>query len=246
MLDIHPPHAPTHGWRDFFIHIATIVVGLLIAVGLEQTVEAIHRHNEAASLREDMHSECVQVLADTLRTGAALDLEARWLDERIAEAKDAVWQQHPVPAFTRLQKPRFASPDIPIWRSAKASALTPLLTRGEVNAFSEVEYVQSHLDQYVGDSERSQAELSRFLSSLPSLPDGQPDFRKARPEDLHRYLDLLTKSQMETANSVVWLRILRGAETAVLDGKTKPENIYAVERASVKNTGPWGETPFAQ
>ena len=30
-----------HGWRDFFVHIATIVIGLLIALGLEQSAEAI-------------------------------------------------------------------------------------------------------------------------------------------------------------------------------------------------------------
>jgi len=35
MLDVHPPHASTHTWRDFFIHIATICIGLLIAVDLE-------------------------------------------------------------------------------------------------------------------------------------------------------------------------------------------------------------------
>ncbi len=39
MLDVHPPHHAANSWRDFFIHIATIVVGLLIAVGLEQAVD---------------------------------------------------------------------------------------------------------------------------------------------------------------------------------------------------------------
>ena len=38
MLEPHPPHTTAHTWRDFFIHIATTVVGLLIAAGLEQTV----------------------------------------------------------------------------------------------------------------------------------------------------------------------------------------------------------------
>jgi len=213
MLDVHVPH-PTHTWRDFFIHIATICVGLLIAVGLEQSVEAVHRHHEATSLREDLHTESDQVLADTLRTGAAMDFEIRWLDARIPEAKEAAWEHHPVPAFTPLHLPRFASPDIPIWRSAKASALTPLLSKGEVNAFSEVEYVQTHLDLLVNEAERSRTEITRFVSSLPSLPNGQPDFSKARPEDLHQYLDLLTASRMVAADAAEWLRILRGAETA--------------------------------
>jgi hypothetical protein len=46
MLDVHPPHQAAHTWKDFFIHIATIVIGLIIAVGLEQTVEWLHRKHE--------------------------------------------------------------------------------------------------------------------------------------------------------------------------------------------------------
>ena len=40
MLDVHAPHEAVHTWKDFFIHLATISVGLLVAVGLEQTVES--------------------------------------------------------------------------------------------------------------------------------------------------------------------------------------------------------------
>ena len=50
MLDVNPPRTTTHTWKDFFIHIATICVGLLIAVGLEQTVEAIHRSHQRHTL----------------------------------------------------------------------------------------------------------------------------------------------------------------------------------------------------
>jgi hypothetical protein len=57
MLDVHPPHSPTHTWKDFFIHIATIVIGLIIAVGLEQTVEAIHHHHQVQELREALKQE---------------------------------------------------------------------------------------------------------------------------------------------------------------------------------------------
>jgi hypothetical protein len=57
MLDVHPPHAPTHTWRDFFIHIATIVVGLIIALGLEQAAEYLHHREQRAHLREDLRQE---------------------------------------------------------------------------------------------------------------------------------------------------------------------------------------------
>jgi hypothetical protein len=57
MLDVHPPHAPTHSWRDFFIHIATIVVGLLIAIGLEQTVEFFHHRHQLHQLEQSLDKE---------------------------------------------------------------------------------------------------------------------------------------------------------------------------------------------
>jgi hypothetical protein len=57
MLDVHPPHNPTHTWRDFLLHIATIVCGLLIAIGLEQTVEYFHHRHQVAETREALLRE---------------------------------------------------------------------------------------------------------------------------------------------------------------------------------------------
>lgn len=57
MLDVHPAHHAAGTWRDFFIHIATIVVGLLIAVGLEQTVEYFHGLHHFHETREALRQE---------------------------------------------------------------------------------------------------------------------------------------------------------------------------------------------
>ncbi len=57
MLDVHPPHNSAHTWPDFFIHIATIVIGLLIAIGLEQTVELIHHRHQIRDAREALAAE---------------------------------------------------------------------------------------------------------------------------------------------------------------------------------------------
>jgi hypothetical protein len=57
MLDVHPAHHAATTWREFFIHIATIVLGLLIAVGLEQAVEYIHHRREAREARENIQQE---------------------------------------------------------------------------------------------------------------------------------------------------------------------------------------------
>jgi hypothetical protein len=57
MLDVHAPHQELHTWKSFFIHLATIVIGLLIAVGLEQTVEYFHHRQQVAEIRRSLAEE---------------------------------------------------------------------------------------------------------------------------------------------------------------------------------------------
>ncbi|MGA8937830.1 MAG: hypothetical protein WB439_01575, partial [Acidobacteriaceae bacterium] len=57
MLDVYPPEHTPHTWRDFFIHIATITVGLVIAIGLEQTVEYFHHLHQRHHLEETLRGE---------------------------------------------------------------------------------------------------------------------------------------------------------------------------------------------
>jgi|ERR1017187_3426439 hypothetical protein len=57
MLDVHAPQEVLHTWKGFFIHIATIVIGLLIAVGLEQTVEYFHHRQQVAEIRRSLAEE---------------------------------------------------------------------------------------------------------------------------------------------------------------------------------------------
>ena len=72
-MEVHPPEHPIHTWRDFLIHIATIVVGLLIAIGLEQSVEALHRrhllHQAEAKLNEEAQENGKVLTGDFVEIG---------------------------------------------------------------------------------------------------------------------------------------------------------------------------------
>jgi hypothetical protein len=46
-MDLHPPGGPVRSVKDFFVHIGVVTLGILIALGLEQLVEAHHRANLA-------------------------------------------------------------------------------------------------------------------------------------------------------------------------------------------------------
>jgi hypothetical protein len=90
MLDVHPPHQLTHTWRDFLIHIATIVIGLLIAVALEQTVEHLHHHSQAREAEDSLHRESIANRALVQRDFATIDEAHRLIRLNMASIATAL------------------------------------------------------------------------------------------------------------------------------------------------------------
>ena len=126
--------------------------------------------------------------------------------------------------------PTYASPDIPLWRSAKAGGRSALLSKNEVNAYAEIEYVQAHLEEMEAVKNRARYAVKSFNREFSPLPNGDPDLSNASLEDLHTYLRLLTTAYEAIEEYIHWLRIIIGAESAVVDGRISLDDIYASER----------------
>lgn len=60
MLDVHAPNQRVHTWKNYFIHLATISIGLLIAIGLEQTVEYFHQRHQVREMTEKIQEESLE------------------------------------------------------------------------------------------------------------------------------------------------------------------------------------------
>jgi hypothetical protein len=60
MLDVHPPHEKMHGFKDFLLHLLTITIGLLIALGLEGYAE----HWKQKELKKDADTKLRQEIED--------------------------------------------------------------------------------------------------------------------------------------------------------------------------------------
>ena len=56
-MEVHPPHEPVHGWRDFAIHLIIVTIGLCIALSLEALVERAHHHHLVREARENIRKE---------------------------------------------------------------------------------------------------------------------------------------------------------------------------------------------
>jgi hypothetical protein len=72
-LDVHAPHEPIHGVKDFLLHLLTITVGLLIAVGIEGCVELHREHKLVKEARATMREEIED--NSKVMEGAVVDLQ---------------------------------------------------------------------------------------------------------------------------------------------------------------------------
>lgn len=125
MLDVHPAHHAATTWREFFVHIATIVLGLLIAVGLEQTVELVHRHHEARDARENIRQETQTNIGILEKDAEELSAEEKEL-ERDLEALDS--NEPEAQVISQLGYPfQLVKPHEAAWNAAKINGSLALL-----------------------------------------------------------------------------------------------------------------------
>jgi hypothetical protein len=140
MLEVHPAHHAASSWKEFFIHIATIVLGLLIAVGLEQTVEYFRHRREVAEVREELRGER-QANKDSFTSETT---HWRW---ETAELENnlmvlAYLQKHPGTPDEKLPGSlvwfHASSPNTQAaWDAAKSSSVTSLMHREEVEEYED-------------------------------------------------------------------------------------------------------------
>ena len=145
VLDVHPPHEPVHGWRDFFIHLATITIGLLIALGLEGSVEWMHHrhlvHEAQASLRNEIasnESNISGVLASIQKQESTLKQDVIVLDQRIEHPKE---ENH---ASMSIEF-RLVGFDDVSWKTAQSTGAVTYMPYGLVQEYSEIYGLQQEL-----------------------------------------------------------------------------------------------------
>jgi hypothetical protein len=190
MLDVHPAHHAANSWRDFFVHIATIVLGLCIAVGLEQAVEHIHHRRQLAEARAALATERKINIA---RFATMTDEFHRLVP--LLENDLAIFiylRQHPgmplPPSYGTL---RFQSIHTPMrdsaWTAAERSGVIDYMPQPEARSNSRLYNRLGVLTQYINDALAAVAECYRFRNV-------DPDPSHLSSEQLDHEIDLVSKT----------------------------------------------------
>jgi hypothetical protein len=232
MLDVHPPHEAAHTWKDFFIHIATICVGLLIAIGLEQSVEALHRAHERRDLQTALTRESEQILRDTANVEQGETVHMQWL--RLYESQISAAAHDHRPLLPPPPHPAGVSwdvPDNPIYTAAKSSAKLDLLSDEDVVAYGELAGVIENVSVHYVVYDHARTAVDTAIRRIGfAKPAGGSPFDNATPDEMKDLYDRLVDFEQATRRFRYWSRQARGATTAMLQGERDLHRIEAAER----------------
>jgi hypothetical protein len=125
-MHVHMPK-PLHGWRALAGEIGIIVLGVLIALGAEQLVEALHWKRVLGDYRSALHEE----IAHNIATYSYRTQQDRCVDERIAELQrwlDSWRHGHPLTIRGQIGVPQSLMVFNGVWgsRSEEIASRMPL------------------------------------------------------------------------------------------------------------------------
>jgi hypothetical protein len=193
MIDVHPPHQATHTWTDFFIHIATIVVGLLIAIGLEQTVEWVHHRHQLAEVRtaldqeRDLNRRVIEMNRGlNARMDADLSEDARLLQHRAAGDRSSL-------AGKLSYDWKIYALHNAAWQTAKESAVLGLMPDRTREGYA-------YHYEAIGGYEVALADLTRVQERAASIVRDNPDGNFSE-EDTRELIEATHQAQGQLAYS---------------------------------------------
>lgn len=219
MIDIHPPSHGSLTRRDFFVHLGIVVLGILIAIGLEQTIELLHKHHQAEHAQQALCDESLQNRALVQHDLPSI-AEAQQLIRANMHALDQASSSapfHPLP----YASPTFVlTPHDIAWLALRDSELIPLLPSELSTTYWEMEYDRS----ITADANAQIVQRRDDVERLLHLHDDPATLSVAERESL-----LVAFSALDQAltNMRTALLIYNQANEAALAGKPfNPDTVF--------------------
>jgi hypothetical protein len=240
MIDIHPPqHAPMTK-REFVVHLFIVVLGILIAIGLEQAVEYLHHRHERQALIEGFHREC----ADNLKVfDFNLDVvrhEIAWDRASLAALRNA--QPHDGYITVTMPQPptqnNLQAPSRSVWSVAKTSGKVDLLPENLAEVFDRVDTEGEHWNDVVQPAGEAFQRMRSFgdRTGSPLNTGATLHLTLAQRDDAVNLIDnLLVQFEWER----LWLSWWQGASSSVLRGvQSRADMADDIRRANIASRQP--------
>jgi len=180
-MEIHPPTKPIESVKDFLLHLSMITIGILIALGLEQAVEAWRHHELAVQAKESILNE----IRDNKRELDRTQVGVRQNGDKMRHTLETVrlYLAHKPPAHGEMYiLANVASLNSTSWTTATATGTLSYLGYADAQKFAGVYGVQALF-------ERTQEEEMRTASAALALAQFGPGGPGTASDDQLRSLE---------------------------------------------------------
>ncbi|HEY4009777.1 MAG TPA: hypothetical protein VGM11_06475 [Acidobacteriaceae bacterium] len=230
-MELHPLEG-VHSWKQFLVHMGIVVVGILIAIGLEQTVEDIHHREQRqqlrADLREDIRSNVEKEEFD-LKRGAVM----RGYLLELRNAVDAQRKGQRTAALPGRPDVALVHPLMAAWAAAKESGEVALLPASEIRLYDRLLFQVGRMDMEIEAFHTSSQELESFEQRFVDGPGGfdfgalkdAPDITRMSAEDLEEYSKLLSAEITAVDRVTRRVRSVYAEDRALKEGATTEEEL---------------------
>ncbi len=221
-MDVHAPHEPIHGVKDFLLHLLTITVGLLIAVGIEGCVELHREHKLAtearATMREEIEYNAKQMDDAVLKLSsqkAALDKNIDTLTKILENPKDKDAQKESLNAdFSTIGLRDTA------WKTAQTTGALAFMPYAEAERYSEVYASQQ---DFLGQQSKILDDEAQFLGVMAKSNFGSKDITKEQASDA---LERFGVWRGHLTYLVLMAKVTAAEDKAFLEGRDPPRSMH--------------------
>ena len=208
MLEVHPPHENVHSWRQFFIHIVAITIGLLIAIGLEQTVVYFHHRHQLQEARGELAAELEsnrRVVGINLEAARKItaDLDADMTLLRAVQTSPGATSPPPIRSKLVYGLGNFYWPKDATWQTVKQNGSLGLMAHDELHY-----YVYIYEDIAIIMEQLS--ELGARMEVASAIARRSPD-GNLTPRDIEELITATSEAQGKLAYSSLLLRLEENA-----------------------------------
>jgi hypothetical protein len=222
VLDVHAPHHPIGGWKDFFIHLITISVGLLIAVGIEGCVELHREHKLVREARETMREEIQHNSSEMKDALGKLDQQTATMKKNIEtltriqeNPKDKEAQNASISADFSVVGLRDTA-----WKTAQTTGALSFMPYAESQRYSNVYGSQQ---DFLNQQDKILEDEAKFLGLVAKTDFGH---KGITPEQASQALERFGVWQAHLAYVDLTAKVTAQTDQAFLEGKEPPHTMH--------------------
>lgn len=250
-MDVHTPKKTPRSWGEFVKDVGIIVLGVLIALSAEQSVQWLHRYQTRRQLEKDLREE-MRMNDVTLRDDLQVLSARQDLALHEANAIQIALKANSIASLGE-HEPKFPLgvfnlPNDSVWQHSRESGTIALLPRAEAEAYTTLFRIRERLTEFANHERDAGYELAILRRRLAGSLNDSPALSQLSPAELNELASALVRRGTAVEYVQRYVNLMLAAQGVLESGSTSQEEITKAGNAVFRQMTPTptplpGQTP---